>query len=375
MCKLLLTSYEQVACLNGHAHIAQELMDLEQIKYMHGSIEWEVCFGVLLGIRDRDAVQNPMDILQPLLNQGILDLVADGAENNVIGIYWVTFIICISSYDPDLFNICRAALCEPWLRMSPLSRCFMLFGPNGILYSAYSAKIVPALLCSSGRITADDVQEWTRHGTSLVHLMFYYFGYSYAGKWPSSDRVSNMEALRALIRDTYSVCDDLHLTTRLPLWTGCKGPVSPLLSFLLGATTTEPRRSYGPHAAHPRPRRVRAALQAFLAEFQNCGVDLLVYGRREAERLAADSVASYHRTNSSTITLDRRIWHSKHQRLYPMAIHYGPTTTDWNLDLEYHYSNEELAGDFWTMVENHPSPQIVPGAWPDEERDDVGNRR
>lgn len=98
------------------------------------------------------------------------------------------------------------------------------------------------------------------------------------------------------------------------------------------------------------------AIQVWLCELKNAGIDLIVYGETE-ERLWAEG------------TLEREFdgWNiaeraSDMQRV--IGFSYGSSPEDWNMWLAE--ASDDFVGHSWELIER--PVEVMPGAWPDKEQ-------
>ncbi|OTA68466.1 hypothetical protein K449DRAFT_145961 [Hypoxylon sp. EC38] len=99
-----------------------------------------------------------------------------------------------------------------------------------------------------------------------------------------------------------------------------------------------------------------SALRVWLEALEQAGVDLNTYGRREHEIFTNND--SYHYFGLPWII---EYYYSFPVNYYLVDFSYGPEPDDWKL--YWSEPTDELAGDFWELIEN--PPLHIPGSWVD----------
>lgn len=105
------------------------------------------------------------------------------------------------------------------------------------------------------------------------------------------------------------------------------------------------------------------AFRMWLDILEECGIDLLEYGRQERQRLKDEE-------NGWTFGIWRDVWHEDPYTINPngkfevrlISFEYGRHQGDWKL--WWSEPTDGLVGDFWKEME--PEPLCIPGSWDED---------
>lgn len=176
------------------------------------------------------------------------------------------------------------------------------------------------------------------------------------------------------IRDTALQLDkSLAMPERLLLGHGKIGrPFKPLFptstpftEMLLGSMLLIPGYNTNPecarqHKIETRLAKCGRAVRLWLDILQECGVDLLEYGRQEKQRLE-------NQENGCEFTIFRDVWHGGSYldilngefEVRLIGFEYGREPGHWKL--WWSEPTDSLVGNFWKDME--PEPLCIPGSW------------
>lgn len=336
-------------------------MKFEQVKQMPGIFGWVESLGWMCrGLYNTG--QLSINTLQPVLNQGWWDLVADSIYNSEGTEYLNLYLPAYVTYDADIFNAFRVA--TSWYDRPPsLIFDMLLFSMD---YTTLGPDAFSLVFHPSGHIVADVAKKWAEDNTSLIHTCFYYFGFNAINVYSNSEQ--DMERWTILLKEAINTCDDLHLKFFGFNDIGCTKAVSPFYTFLLGVRQ-DFRYSWEAYMERHGGtlqccRKIEEVLQKLMEILGSCGVDLLGFGEREVIG-SADYLETREKFEDVPLFSLRHWRGGRGKRL--RAIRYGVKPEDWGLEwgpLRYDVDINELIGDFWNMIE---SPSLaIPGAWPDE---------
>lgn len=117
------------------------------------------------------------------------------------------------------------------------------------------------------------------------------------------------------------------------------------------------------HKIESRLANCARAVQMWLNILQECGIDLLEYGRQERQRMKDQE-------NGWAFRIWRDVWHEDPRTNNPngqfeirlIGFEYGKQPGDWKL--WWSEPTDGLVGDFWKGME--PEPLCIPGSWDED---------
>lgn len=333
---------------------------------------------MLHGMKPQLAEAMCSDVWQPLLNQGLLDLMVDSFDieepsdvEMLMGC--LSMIVGGTAWE----NTFRHAF--SWENIPPRILAQSVL-PDADFFFSFGAEVkyLGTLLAPQvGRTPAELVRAWDQDGVSLTHTCFVlsagfiahdefvpYDGCNAAG-W--DETMMHAGLWHRHIRELMDASDDIH--RKMPVFghLGINDALSPFCAWLFR------------YANDPDPSisNFRKGIRTLTTILRDCNVDLRAYGEAEAAIISGVGEARRLRDESPLFLIPpgrnklARKLEGTTQRLHLRELHYGPCPEDWRLEWEFVFDNEELCGDFWNMIERpplniRPPPLLVPGAWPEE---------
>ena len=225
------------------------------------------------------------------------------------------------------------------------------------------------LLHPSGAIQAHDLRLSLEGGCSVLHLTAFHWGFAMSYDRAEKDREFNQPWLDTM-KGMMLMVDDLHSCESTSIlrfgdldyrrgsqWTSHNRTA--LFWFLFGFSY------WGERNAERWIRRVRLAFLFWLEALEESQVDLKEYGRKELTLFMADDQLRSARWPLNFF--DNPYSHPREPIL--TGFRYGDRAGDWVF--EWDMPIEELAGEFWGMIESGETADTmvldIPGSWVEEE--------
>lgn len=214
------------------------------------------------------------------------------------------------------------------------------------------------LLADAGRITATRLLSCVTFG--LGHIVWR--DPDVVTKWSSAIRDIALQLDKSLVMPEQQVPEygmfrfgDIQL---FPTST-------PLTDMFMGSMFDVPGYNASPKQARQHKIESRLAncartMQMWLNILEECGVDLLEYGRQEMQRLMDQDIGWEFR-------ISRDVWHERpfmrtqngEFEVRLISLEYGSQPGDWKL--WWSEPTDGLVGDFWREIE--PESLRIPGSW------------
>ncbi|EEU48025.1 uncharacterized protein NECHADRAFT_75185 [Fusarium vanettenii 77-13-4] len=258
-------------------------------------------------------------------------------------------------------------------------------------FHSQSPETLLGLLAENRQVTSFDVSHSSHENVSLVHSAALALGIRFADEvlpykrgWAMWSMASYSEGWSLLVKQVTAVAspEDLHSIESVQPWDVYSVPAwkgTPLVSVIGGALCY-----MSPDITFFHWDKVfQESIRQWVLDLQESGVDLEMYGQREATTLKeqmrgaldADAIeSSRHSIRDSLPTAavslafrrgqraDRSKWNKNHWvPIRLLELKTGPTPSDWRIVWAPEF--EWMACQFWEMIEKEDI--VMPGSWVD----------
>lgn len=212
----------------------------------------------------------------------------------------------------------------------------------------------------AGSSTTTDILSCVARGLSNI----VWYDPDVASKWYSAIRETALRLDKSLVMPEQQFgCGPIYFSNYQ-----LSAPLTPFTDMFVGSLFRCPGENW--HSKCARQHKIGSrlvhcdrALQMWLEILQECGIDLLEYGRQE-RRVLKDQEAGCEFRIYRDVWLEGPYWKTKNGsfEIRLIGFEYGKEPGDWKL--WWSEPTDGLVGDFWKEME--PEPLCIPGSWDED---------